>query len=148
MRIPDSKIAEVAAAVNIVEVISDYVELKRAGKDFRGLCPFHGDKDPSFYVSPQKEIFHCFGCHTGGSVFSFLMKMENVSFAEAVRKLAGRYGVPFEYERIRKSSDDPKGVVDGAGGKTLVCHPGGMLFDIPGGKLPGHLPTRKQEAPE
>lgn len=93
MRIPESKIAEVASAADIVQVISGYVDLKRAGKDFRGLCPFHGDKDPSFYVSPQKGIFHCFGCSVGGSVFNFLMKMENVSFVEAVRMLAGRYGV-------------------------------------------------------
>ncbi len=101
MRIPDSKIAEVAAAADIVEVISGYVDLKRAGKDFRGLCPFHGDKDPSFYVSPQKEIFHCFGCATGGSVFRFLMKIEGISFVEAVRSLAQRYGVPFDFDRER-----------------------------------------------
>lgn len=104
MRIPDAKIAEVAAAADIVDVISGYVDLKRAGKDFRGLCPFHGDKDPSFYVSPQKEIFHCFGCAAGGSVFSFLMKMEGISFVEAVRTLAHRYGVPFDFEYERMSA--------------------------------------------
>ncbi|MDD3473199.1 MAG: CHC2 zinc finger domain-containing protein, partial [Syntrophaceae bacterium] len=85
MRIPESKISEVASAADIVQVISNYVDLKRAGKDYRGICPFHGDKDPSFYVSPSKNIFHCFGCATGGSVFNFVMKMENVSFVEAVK---------------------------------------------------------------
>jgi DNA primase len=98
MRIPESKLAEVAAAADIVQVISSYVELRKAGKDYRGLCPFHGDKDPSFYVSPQKGIFHCFGCAVGGSVFNFVMKIENISFVEAVRVLAQRYGVSFQLE--------------------------------------------------
>ena len=80
MRIPESKIAEVASATDIVQVISDYVHLKKAGKDYRGICPFHGDKDPSFYVSPQKGIFHCFGCAVGGSVFNFIMRIENILF--------------------------------------------------------------------
>jgi len=108
MRIPDSKIAEVAAAADIVQVISDYVDLKKAGKDYKGLCPFHGDKDPSFYVSPQKEIFYCFGCAKGGSIFSFLMQMENISFVESVRLLARRYGVTFEFEDRGTSSADKR----------------------------------------
>ncbi|MBI5248079.1 MAG: DNA primase [Desulfomonile tiedjei] len=106
MRIPESKIAEVAAAADIVQVISDYVNLKKAGKDYRGICPFHGDKDPSFYVSPQKGIFHCFGCSVGGSVFNFIMRVENTSFVEAVRLLAGRYGVPFHFEQDRRTVDE------------------------------------------
>ncbi len=93
MRISESKIAEVAAAADIVQVIAQYVDLKKAGRDFRGLCPFHGDKDPSFYVSPHKGIFHCFGCAVGGSVFNFLMRIESISFVDAVRTLAQRYGV-------------------------------------------------------
>ncbi len=108
MRISESKIAEVAAAADIVEVISKYVDLKKAGKDYRGLCPFHGDKDPSFYVSPQKGIFHCFGCSVGGSVFNFIMRMENIAFVEAVRLLAERYGVPVNLEAGRKSSRDER----------------------------------------
>jgi len=93
MRIPESTIAEVASAADIVQVISGYIDLKKAGKDYRGLCPFHGEKDPSFYVSPQKGIFHCFGCAAGGSVFNFIMRMENLSFVESVRLLAQRYGI-------------------------------------------------------
>lgn len=108
MRIPESKIAEVALAADIVQVISGYVDLKRAGKDFRGICPFHGDKDPSFYVSPQKGIFHCFGCAVGGSVFNFIMKMENVSFVEAVRMLAGRYGVDLPAARESAGARDER----------------------------------------
>lgn len=108
MRIPESKLAEVAAAADIVQVISDHVELKKAGKDYRGLCPFHGDKDPSFYVSPQKGIFYCFGCGVGGSVFNFIMKVENTSFVEAVRMVARRYGVPFQLESGGRRDRDGK----------------------------------------
>ncbi len=108
MRIPESKIAEVASATDIVQVISDYVHLKKAGKDYRGICPFHGDKDPSFYVSPQKGIFHCFGCAIGGSVFNFIMRIENISFLEAVRTLARRFGVPFHLEDTVRAGADEK----------------------------------------
>lgn len=106
MRIPESKIAEIAAAADIVQVISDYVNLKKAGKDYRGVCPFHGDKDPSFYVSPQKGIFHCFGCSVGGSVFNFIMRVENTSFVEAARILANRCGIPFQFEQSRGRADE------------------------------------------
>jgi len=106
MKIPPSKISEIAAAADIVQVISSYVNLKRAGKDFRGICPFHGDKDPSFYVSPQKGIFHCFGCSVGGSVFHFLMRIENWTFVEAVRHVAERYGVPLQLEERPASRGD------------------------------------------
>ena len=108
MRIPETKIAEIASAADIVNVISNYVDLKKAGKDYRGVCPFHGDKDPSFYVSPSKNIFHCFGCATGGSVFNFVMKIENVSFIEAARILAERYGVQLVLESRTGRSDEPK----------------------------------------
>jgi DNA primase len=108
MGIPDSKISEIAAAADIVQVVSDYVDLKKAGKDYRGLCPFHGEKDPSFYVSPQKGIFYCFGCAAGGSVFNFIMKMENISFVDSVKKLARRYGVPFDFDHHSKRATDEK----------------------------------------
>jgi DNA primase len=108
MRIPESKIAEIADAADIVEVISGYVRLQRTGKDYRGLCPFHGDSSPSFYVSPQKRIFHCFGCATGGSVFNFIMKIENMTFVEAAKLLATRYGVPLRLDAERKGSPDER----------------------------------------
>ncbi|MDQ1238911.1 MAG: primase [Thermodesulfobacteriota bacterium] len=106
MKIPPSKISEIASAADIVQVISAYVNLKRAGKDFRGICPFHGDKDPSFYVSPQKGIFHCFGCSVGGSVFHFLMRMENWTFVEAVQHVAQRYGVALQIDDRSDSRRD------------------------------------------
>jgi len=91
--IPEEKISETRNAADIVDVISDAVSLKRSGKNYMGLCPFHSEKTPSFTVSPDKQIFHCFGCGTGGNVFSFLMKHEGLTFPEAVRLLAQRYGV-------------------------------------------------------
>ena len=91
--IPEDKIEEVKNAADIVEVVSDYVLLKKTGRNYSGLCPFHSEKTPSFTVSPEKQIFHCFGCNTGGNVFSFLMKQDGLSFPESVRLLARRYGV-------------------------------------------------------
>lgn len=78
---------------NIVEVVSQYIRLKRVGKNYRSLCPFHNERTPSFYVSPERQLFRCFGCNTAGNVFHFLMKMEGISFPEAVKKLARRSGI-------------------------------------------------------
>jgi DNA primase len=91
--IPDEKIAEVRDSANIVDVISQHVSLKKAGKNHVGLCPFHADKDPSFTVSEEKQIFHCFGCGQGGNAFSFLMQYHNIGFPEAVRMLAQKQGI-------------------------------------------------------
>lgn len=92
-RIPEDKIEEVRQAANIVDVIGSYVTLKRRGRNFMGLCPFHTEKTPSFSVSPDKQIFHCFGCGKGGNVFSFLMEYDKVTFPESIRLLADRYGI-------------------------------------------------------
>ena len=91
--IPENKISEIKNAADIVDIVSESVLLKKAGKNYIGLCPFHSEKTPSFTVSPDKQIFHCFGCSTGGNVFSFLMKQEGLSFPEAARYLAKRFGV-------------------------------------------------------
>jgi DNA primase len=90
---------QVRAANDIVEVIGACLPLKRAGGNFVALCPFHREKTPSFNIHPQKQIFHCFGCHKGGDVFGFLMAYENLSFPEAVKRLADRAGIPLEYDR-------------------------------------------------
>ncbi|HEY7322636.1 MAG TPA: DNA primase [Candidatus Binatia bacterium] len=94
--IRQEKIAEVRDRASIVEVISDYVTLKKTGRNYQGLCPFHAEKTPSFTVSEEKGIFHCFGCQSGGSVFHFLMKYDQLSFPEAVERLAKRYGIKIE----------------------------------------------------
>lgn len=91
--ITDDKKEEVRQAADIVEVVGDYVQLKKAGQSFTGLCPFHNEKTPSFNVNPNLGIYKCFGCGEGGDVFSFLMKMEGVGFTEAIRTLADRYHV-------------------------------------------------------
>jgi DNA primase len=97
--IPSETIEQIAAANDIVEVIGSYFPLKRAGANFKALCPFHQEKTPSFHVSPPRQTFHCFGCGVGGSVFRFVMEYEHVDFPSAVRKLAGRVGIPIVEER-------------------------------------------------
>ncbi|MGB9641822.1 MAG: CHC2 zinc finger domain-containing protein, partial [Candidatus Ratteibacteria bacterium] len=84
MRIPSEKVDQIIEKLDILELVSKYVKLKKTGRNYRGLCPFHPEKTPSFFVNPEKQIFHCFGCNTGGNVLSFLMKIENASFGEAV----------------------------------------------------------------
>lgn len=91
--IPKDKITDIRTVADVVEIVSESVILKKAGKDYKGLCPFHTEKTPSFTVSPEKQIFHCFGCGTGGDVFNFLMEQEGLSFSEAARTLARRYGI-------------------------------------------------------
>ena len=93
MYIPENKISEILNACDIVDVIAESVILKKSGKNYLGLCPFHSEKTPSFSVSPQKQIFHCFGCGTGGNVFSFLMKHHGISFPEAVKMAARRCSI-------------------------------------------------------
>jgi DNA primase len=91
--IPEDKISEIKNTVDIVDIISDSLLLKKTGRNYVGLCPFHSEKTPSFSVSPEKQIYYCFGCGAGGNVFSFLMKQEGLSFPEAARALAKRYGI-------------------------------------------------------
>jgi DNA primase len=98
--IPDDVIKRVQDTANIVDIIGESVVLNKAGRNYLGLCPFHAEKTPSFSVSPEKQIFYCFGCHTGGSVFSFLMQREGISFPEAVRNVAARYGIDVPAERL------------------------------------------------
>ena len=104
--IPTQTIEQVAAANDIVEVISSYFPLKRAGSSFKALCPFHQEKSPSFNVSPQRQSFHCFGCGVGGSVFRFVMDYEHLDFPSAVRKLAARAGITVIEERDSGGADD------------------------------------------
>lgn len=93
MQIPQNVIDEIRDRADIVEVVSQYVQLRRVGANYNGLCPFHEERSPSFSVSPDRQIFHCFGCGRGGNVFTFLIEIEGVSFPEAVRTLGRQYGV-------------------------------------------------------
>ncbi|MBN2715813.1 MAG: DNA primase [Deltaproteobacteria bacterium] len=91
--IPDEKIAEIRERANLVEIVGEYVSLKRAGTNFKGVCPFHADSDPSFNVNPSRQFFHCFGCSASGDIFSFVQRIEGIEFMEAARLLAGKYGI-------------------------------------------------------
>lgn len=104
-RISEETIQRVAEANDIVEVISSYFPLKRAGSSWRALCPFHREKTPSFHVNPQRQSYHCFGCGAGGTVFRFVMDYEHVDFPSAVRRLAQRAGVPV-VEEAGSAPDD------------------------------------------
>ncbi|GMU95500.1 DNA primase [Ignavibacterium album] len=98
MRISESKIEEIRNAANIVDVVSEYVQLRKRGRNYIGLCPFHSEKTPSFTVSDEKQIYHCFGCHNGGNVFKFLMEYKKISFIEAVQELAEQFGIELNYD--------------------------------------------------
>lgn len=102
----DELLEEIRSRNDIVDVVSQYVSLKRKGRNYFGLCPFHNEKSPSFSVSPDKQIFHCFGCNVGGNVFHFIMKIENVSFFESVAILATRAGI--ELPTVTSGYDEAK----------------------------------------
>ncbi len=102
--IPDAVLRQIQDRLDIVEVISAYLPMRRAGRNFKANCPFHGEKTPSFMVSPDKQIFHCFGCNAGGNIFGFVMKIEKKDFREAVESLADRAGV----EIPKDTKTDPK----------------------------------------
>lgn len=98
--ITDDKKEEIRAAADIVEVVGDYVKLKKTGSGFTGLCPFHNEKTPSFHVTPKLGIYKCFGCGESGDVFSFVMAQEGISFPESLRTLADRYGIDIPDEHV------------------------------------------------
>ena len=93
MALPESFLQELTARCDIYDIVSRYVKLKKSGSNYFGLCPFHNEKTPSFSVSRDKQIYHCFGCGAGGGVINFVMQMENMTFPEAVRHLAAQVGM-------------------------------------------------------
>ena len=93
MRYSDDILNEIKENNDIVEVISQYVHLKRSGRNYFGICPFHNEKSPSLSVSPDKQIFHCFGCGIGGNVITFISKIEGIGFKEAIENLAERANI-------------------------------------------------------
>ncbi|MGQ4426745.1 CHC2 zinc finger domain-containing protein, partial [Streptomyces violaceoruber] len=98
-RINDEDVKAVRDAVPIDAVVSEYLQLRNAGGgNLKGLCPFHDEKSPSFPVSPSKGFFHCFGCQEGGDTITFVMKIDHLTFSEAVERLAGQAGITLRYE--------------------------------------------------
>ena len=118
--IPDGVVDRIRSATDIVDLVSEYVSLRKAGANFQGLCPFHSEKTPSFTVSPSKQIFHCFGCGVGGDAVSFVMRQEGMAFPDALRRLADRAGIAIpeseahgrnreEYDALRKANEEAMG---------------------------------------
>lgn len=104
-RISDEKLNEIRHSVDIVDLIGEYVQLKRQGRNYFGLCPFHGENTPSFSVSPEKQIFYCFGCGAGGNVFSFLMELEGIPFIEAVQTVAEKGNIELQINTPKFQQD-------------------------------------------
>jgi hypothetical protein len=119
---------EIRSRADIVEIVGQVVKLKRTGENWKGLCPFHTEKTPSFTVNPKRNIYHCFGCGAGGDAFSFLMRQERVAFPEAVRTLADRAGVALPDATQRTPEVDgmleAAAARDGAGRRVLRGHSG------------------------
>ena len=154
-RIPDHIIEQVKDAADIVDVIGKHVQLKRAGSEFKGLCPFHDEKTPSFGISPSKRAYYCFGCGSGGSVIRFLQDYHNLPFPEAIKQLATEYGIQIveetfdpEFEKTQKTSRSTETVQQGC--RQLVSPPSDEKFmrgdgtDLPQGA--GELPPKSQNA--
>jgi DNA primase len=116
-RIAEEKIDQIRMSVDIVDIIGEHVQLKKQGRNYFGLCPFHGENSPSFSVSPDKQIFHCFGCGAGGNVFSFLMDLEGLTFVESAVKLAEKANIELSIDTASitqdsKVSDDVQQMLD------------------------------------
>jgi DNA primase len=107
---PESFIAQIKDAANLTSIVSEVVSLKKAGRNFQGLCPFHPEKTPSFMVNEEKQIFHCFGCGLGGNVFTFIMEYHHLSFPEAVSDLAQRLGIPLPKNTLGQPSEADQGL--------------------------------------
>ncbi|MCA1054868.1 DNA primase [Rossellomorea aquimaris] len=106
-RIPEETLNKILSSTDIVDVVSDYVQLKKQGRNYFGLCPFHGENTPSFSVSPDKQIFHCFGCGAGGNAFTFLMDVDGLSFIEAAQKLGGKVGEEITVSKPSGEAESP-----------------------------------------
>jgi DNA primase len=137
--IPEDTISQIRERTDMVALVSEYVPLKRSGRSFKGLCPFHSEKTPSFYVHPERCFFHCFGCQTSGDALSFVMKVEGRSFPDVVRMLAERAGVVIPvlddredaaYRRARAREERLVALMDAAAGfyvRQLREHPLGEM---------------------
>jgi DNA primase len=107
-RIKDSSVEAVKSAAEILPLVEDYVRLRKAGGTYKGLCPFHQERTPSFTVTPARGTFKCFGCGEGGDAITFVTKMEQTDFVGAIESLAKRFGVQIEYEEISPEAEQAR----------------------------------------
>jgi DNA primase len=143
--IPEEKISEIRNAADIVEIISEAVVLKKTGRNFVGLCPFHAEKTPSFSVNPEKQIFYCFGCATGGSVFTFLMKHQGMTFPEAVKAVAQRCGIELprrEMTPVERRRASEREILLGVNRKAMAFYSGILKHPAAGRKARAYLEKR------
>jgi DNA primase len=127
LAIPEDIINQIKERADIADVIGEYVPLKKAGKNYKGLCPFHTEKTPSFMVSPQKGIFHCFGCGAGGNVYSFIMQFKGLSFPEAVRFLGDRVGIQIRDSETRRQGDNRVALLREVNAAAARCYRENLL---------------------
>ncbi len=144
--LPPELIDQIRDSNDIVDLISEYVPLKKRGKNFVGLCPFHSEKDPSFNVSPDKQTFYCFGCGEGGNVFSFLMKHEKLSFPEAVKLLAKRANIPLPKESFDKKREEQLDKLYYANQVANQYFLKNLYREVPGAKARRYLKRRGFDA--
>ena len=111
-RISQEVIEQIRQTADILDIITEVVNLKKRGQNYFGLCPFHNEKTPSFSVAPAKEIYHCFGCNAGGNVFHFLMEYEKMTFVEAVKTLGDRYGIEVKLGEDDRNQEELKRLRD------------------------------------
>jgi DNA primase len=143
--IPEEKISEIRNAADIVEIISEAVVLKKTGRNFVGLCPFHAEKTPSFSVNPEKQIFYCFGCATGGSVFTFLMKHQGMTFPEAVKAVAQRCGIELprrEMTPVERRRASEREILLGVNRMAMAFYSGILKHPAAGRKARAYLEKR------
>lgn len=103
--ISKQSIENLKSNLDVVDVVSQFIELKKTGANFKACCPFHGEDTPSFVVSPQKQIYHCFGCGVGGDSIKFVMEYEKLTYPEAIEKLASMYNIHLDYDKNFKKQD-------------------------------------------
>ncbi|MCM8820545.1 MAG: DNA primase [Candidatus Omnitrophica bacterium] len=137
--ISSAQLEEIISKIDIVDVISEYLKLKKTGRNFKALCPFHQEKTPSFIVNPEKQIFHCFGCGEGGNVIRFLMKMDNISFPKAVALAAKKAGVKISLSEYTEDIKEDK--IFKANEFASVCYKE-SLFSSQGGRAMNYLTGR------
>jgi DNA primase len=129
MRISEEDINQIRERNDLVEIVSQYATLKKAGRTFKALCPFHREKTPSFVIDPAKQLYHCFGCSQGGNVFTFLMKIDNLDFPDAVRMLAERVGYRFHWEEETRQPSRRQRLLDANQEALRFYHD--LLFKLP-----------------